>query len=245
MGRPLKIQKYSTGSGDVGTQPGVGVGIDKGFNMWSQLTDPVYPVTMTSSNFAGVVGGSSDISSVAYPVVKCTAYIPGDSQYRNAFIIRQKGAIKYLVAAPTAIQDEDIVAGKTYYINTVGTTNWKALGGPANAAVGDVFTATKSGSGLTTTGVVYLVGTCVLTDDTTPASGYMNISLNTAGDSTQISISKLTNKFALDYDTPPNRYATNFFTDEGTTRKSGTQNINNTATQQNTLNYGQVENFHP
>jgi hypothetical protein len=35
-------------------------------------------------------------------------------------------------------------------------------------------------------------------------------------------VSKLTNKFALDYSTPPVRYLVNFFTDEGTEIKSGT-----------------------
>jgi hypothetical protein len=243
MGRPLKIQKYGTNQG-IG-QYGAGVPVDEGFNMWSQLTNPVYPASMTASNFGGVVGGASDVSQAAYPVVKCTAYIPGDSQYRYAFIIRQKANIKYLVAAPTAIQDEDIVAGQTYYINTPGNTNWKALGGPTNASAGDVFTATKAGTGLGTTGVVYIAGVCTLTNDTTPASGFMAITMNINNDSTEITISKLTNKFALDYSDPPVRYATNFWTDIGTAVKSGTQNIANTATQQNTMGWGQVDNYHP
>jgi hypothetical protein len=243
MGRPLKIQKYGPNQG-IG-QYGAGVPVDEGFNMWSQLTNPVYPVTMTSSNFGGVVGGSSDVSQAAYPVVKCIAYIPGDSQYRNAFIIRQKANIKYLVAAPNAIQDEDIVAGQTYYINDPSNTNWKALGGPVNAQAGDVFTATVDGTGLTTNGVVYIAGVCVLTDDTTPDEGFMAITMNVNADSTEITISKLTNKFALDYSTPPVRYATNFWTDESTTQKSGTQNINNSATQQNFLGWGQVDNYAP
>ena len=243
MGRPLKIQKYGPNQG-IG-QYGAGVPVDEGFNMWSQLTNPVYPVTMTSSNFGGVVGGASDVSQAAYPVVKCIAYIPGDSQYRNAFIIRQKANIKYLVAAPVGINDEDIVAGQTYYINTPGNTNWKALGGPTNASAGDVFTATVDGTGLTTTGVVYIAGVCVLTDDTTPASGFMAITMNVNDDSTEITISKLTNKFALDYSTPPVRYATNFWTDVSTTQKSGTQNIGNQATQQNYMGWGQVDNYAP
>jgi len=220
MGRPLKTKKSTTK--------------DIGFNMWSALTDPVYSSTFNSDQFLGVVGGSSDVSSAAYPVVKCTAYIPGDSQYRSAFIIRQKGNTKYMVAAPTAIQDEDIVAGNTYYINSAGNTNWRALGGPANAQSGDVFTATVSGAGLGTTGVVYLVGICVLVDDATPASGFMSIALE-YGDSTSVTIAKLTNKFALDYS--DNRYAVNFFTDEGSQIKSGTIGV--------TLPLGVVENYTP
>jgi hypothetical protein len=241
MGRPLKIQKYGANQG----AGGAGVPVDEGFNMWSQLTNPVYPVTMTSSNFGGVVGGSSDVSQAAYPVVRCIAFIPGDSQYRYAFIVRQKGSTKYLVASPTAIQDEDIVSGQTYYINTPGNTNWKALGGPTNAQAGDVFTATVDGTGLTTNGVVYLVGTCVLANDVTPAEGFMAITFSYGGDSTQLTISRLTNKFALDYSTPPVRYATNFWTDQGTTQKSGTQNIANTATQQNLVSWAQVDDYRP
>jgi hypothetical protein len=242
MGRPLKIQKYGTNQG-IG-QYGAGVPIDEGFNMWSALTNPVYSATFNRNQFLGVVGGSSDISTNAYPVVKCVAYIPGDSQYRYAFIIRQKANIKYLVAAPVVINDEDIVAGQTYYINTPGNTNWKALGGPTNASAGDVFTATKAGTGLGTTGVVYIAGVCTLVNDSTPDAGFMSISLE-YGDSTEVNISKLTNKFALDYSTPPVRYAVNFFTDEGTQIKSGTKNIANTATQQNIMDLGVVTNYQP
>ena len=245
MGRPLKIQKFGTNQG-AGT-PGAAVPVDEGFNPWSALTSPVIPTGFTPGSpteYGGVVGGSSDISQNAYPVVKCVAFIPGDSTYRNAFIIRQKGTTKYLVAAPTAIQDEDIVAGQAYYINTVGTTNWAALGGPVNASAGDVFTAVVDGTGLTTTGVVYLVGTCVLADDTSPASGFMSISME-FGNSTSITISKLTNKFALDYSDPPVRFAVNFFTDEGTEQKSGTANQANSTGQQNILDLAVVENFQP
>ena len=63
----------------------------------------------------------------------------------------------------------------------------------------------------------------------------MNISLSTGGDSTQILISRLTNKFALDYSTPPVRYSVNFFTDEGSQIKSGTVGV--------TVDLGQVEKF--
>jgi hypothetical protein len=54
----------------------------------------------------------------------------------------------------------------------------------------------------------------------------MNIAMFN-GDSTDILISKLTNKWALDYSTPPVRYVINFFTDEGTEIKSGTNGATN------------------
>lgn len=65
-------------------------------------------------------------------------------------------------------------------------------------------------------------GVCTLADELDGAlsEGNMNITLTT-GDSTAVTIARLTNKFALDYS--DNRYAVNFFTDEGTEIKSGSE----------------------
>jgi len=96
---------------------------------------------------------------------------------------------------------------------------------------------------------------CVLDDDTTPAVGLMAITFTT-GDSTATTISKLTNKFLLDWTggstyaatsvIADKRYATNFFTDEGTVIKSGTTASANTGTvtsgQQNLLDLAIVDN---
>lgn len=233
MGRPLKIKKSTTS--------------DIGFNNVGSLTDPTYPATMTAANFFGVVGGAnaqggSSIATSAYPVVKAIAFVPGDSQYRDAYIITQKGSTKYLVAAINTINDEDIVAGNSYIINTVGTTNWQLFGAPSNATAGDVFTALANGSD-SGTGTVYLVGVCALADDVTPAEGFMSITINVGGDSTEVTISRLTNHYALDYSTPKVRYAVNFFTDEASVIKSGTSGGANTATQQNTLELAQIDQF--
>jgi hypothetical protein len=73
-------------------------------------------------------------------------------------------------------------------------------------------------------------------------AGNMNIAFF-AADSSEVLISKLTNKFALDYSTPPVRYAVNFFTDEGTEIKSGTTGQPNSATQQNIVDLALVENY--
>jgi hypothetical protein len=77
---------------------------------------------------------------------------------------------------------------------------------------------------------------CTLVNDNTPAINEMSIAIATGGDSTEIYLSKLTNKWALDYATPPNRYAVNFFTDEGTEIKSG-------AAQNATAPLAQVEKY--
>ena len=233
MGRPLKIKKSTTS--------------DIGFNNLGSLTDPTYPATMTAANFFGVVGGAnaqggSSIATSAYPVVKAIAFVPGDSTYRNAYIITQKGNSKYLVAAINSIADEDIVAGRSYIINTVGTTNWTLFGASVNAAPGDVFTALGNGTN-SGTGTVFLVGTCALVDDVTPTVGNMSITINIGGDSTEVTISRLTNRYALDYSTPKVRYAVNFFTDEASVIKSGTSGGANTASQQNTLELAQIDQF--
>jgi hypothetical protein len=105
------------------------------------------------------------------------------------------------------------------------------------------------------------VGVCVLSDDLSPTAGLMSISYFSGGaDSTESPLSKLTNKFMLNFaggnpgGTADNgwaqtqvindvRYATNFFTDEGTEVKSGTTGANNVSGQQNLLDMAIIENY--
>ena len=209
MGRPLKISKYSAMSGIFTTGPTAqAVVIDNGYNPFAAPTAMDVPTVVlptpvtTPLPFTGVVGGiNAGQVSANNPVVTCTVNIAlaaGSSAGANAGgIIRQKGARKFLVQDYTAIQDEDILPGNAYKITSLGTTNWQALGAPAGAVAGDIFTATVSGAGLTTTGVVNLVGQCVLYS-TTPTAGNMSITMSIA-DSTPTYISKLTNKFAQDF----------------------------------------------
>jgi hypothetical protein len=227
MGRPLKIKKSTTK--------------DIGFNAVTTLTAPVYPATMQDSQFFGVVGGANaSVATSTYPVVKCRVRITGQAE-ADGYIITQKGSTKYQVASVTAINDEDMVVGTTYRILTLGDTVWSKTGAGLTAAVGDVFTALGAGAG---TGTVQLVGTCVLADelDTFLTAGNMNITM-TADNSSAITISRLTNRFALDYSDPKVRYAVNFFTDGSTVIKSGTSGGANTASQQNQLVLTVVERF--
>ena len=225
MGRPLKIKKTQT--------------VDIGFPVLGQLESPVYPDTLNTTEFIGVVGGAnaiggSSVATSANPVVRVQVYLPTGgpgSAEAAGFIITQKGATKYLVADTTSVADEDLVVGRTYIINSVGTTDWQAcgasprgqIGGVLQYAAGDIFTATAVGSG---SGTAFEVGVCALANEATGAltEGNMNIAIFN-GDSTDILVSKLTNKFALDYSTPPVRYLVNFFTDEGTEIKSGTVGV--------------------
>jgi hypothetical protein len=162
MGRPLKIKKSTTK--------------DIGFNNLGSLTNPVYPATLDSAQYLGVVGGeNTSVATSSYPVVRVQACEIGGSE-EAAIIVRQKGSTTYLVLGQTS--------GNTYQATL------------ANETTGNI------------------------------TAGNMNIAMFN-GDSTDILISKLTNKWALDYSTPPVRYVINFFSDEGTEIKSGTKGETN------------------
>jgi hypothetical protein len=257
MGRPLKIQKTSTGSGNGGAS----VGVDLGFPNFGSLTAPVVNTadTLNTTQYLGVVGGAAptDAPSATNPRIDVTVNIaaPDGSGIGSAtgYIIRQKGSHKYLVGDATGVNDGSFVVGQAYQIVSVGTTDWTAAGAPSNFGVGTVFTARSVGGA--GTGTANSVGVCVLDDDTTPAAGLMAITF-TVTDSTATTVSKLTNKFLLDWTggstyaatsvIADKRYATNFFTDEGTVIKSGTTGAANTGTvtsgQQNLLDLAIVDN---
>jgi hypothetical protein len=272
MGRPLKIQKYSPGSGDT-TRNGVGVTIDAGYPPFNAPTSMDVPTVVgvppTNPPWLGVVGGDYTLSqpSAAYPVIECQVNIalPNGSGagVHNGRIIRQKGARKFLVADGTTVNDEDMVVGATYQILSLGGTNWQQMGAPAGAIAGTMFTCTATVASAST-GTGLLVGQCVLSSNLTPTAGNMNITYTT-GDSTATAISKITNRFLQNFsggETGGNAntgnvwdaskvvnntvYDANFFTDEGTITKSGADVATWAGTQQNsnsTLNLAIVENF--
>lgn len=247
MGRPLKIQKISTGSGNGGAS----VSVDLGFPNFASLTNPVVNSsdTLNSTQFLGVVGGATptDTPSATFPRVDVIVNIANPSGsgigVAQGYVIRQKGSRKYLVGDVTGVNDGSFVVGQAYQVAALGTTNWQSIGAEADLAVGGIFTATGADGG--GNGSAYSVGVCVLDNDTTPAAGLMCITFTEAtGDSTATPISKLTNKFLLDFTggsgftqsevTNDVRYVANFFTDEGTVIKSGTA--------QTTVNLALVDN---
>jgi hypothetical protein len=243
MGRPLKIQKSSTGSGN----GGAAVGVDLGYPNFNSLTNPVFnsPVqTLNGTQYLGVVGGAgpTDAPSATNPRVDVTVNITGSAGVAQGYIIRQKGSHKYLVGDVTSINDEDLVVGLAYMILSVGDTDWVSCGAPTNYGVGTIFTCTNSiGAG---TGTANLVGVCVLQDSATPTAGFMSISY-IDDTSSEVFISKLTNKFLLGWEggsdyaatsvVADTRQVANFFTDEGTVIKSGTA--------QTTINVALVQNI--
>jgi hypothetical protein len=258
MGRPLKIAKNSPMSGifyDPTNQGTVAqsVPVDIAYPPFAAPTSmdtatvvlPQPPTTPLP--FTGVVGGAPVLStpSTSFPVVSCQVNIAlpsGSGQgVATGRIIRQKGAHKFLVSSNTTVQDENILAGASYMIISVGTTDWTLFGAPAGYTTGTIFTATAAGSN-SGNGTCVLVGTCVLTDSNTPTVGNMSIAMAVGGDSTEVYISKLTNRFAQDFNggaTGGNantgdvwnadqvvndiEYAANFFTDASTFAKSGAE----------------------
>jgi predicted RNA binding protein YcfA (HicA-like mRNA interferase family) len=236
MGRPLKIKKVSEASYNSTT--GANPGTDIGFNAFSVLTNPVTPSNVwNGTEYLGVVGGSNTVDTASYPTVKVRVFITGFAE-EDGYIIRQKGSHKYLVGGTTA--RTALVSGSAYRITTVGNTDWNSYGASGNPQVGDIFTATAALAD-TGTGRVNAVGQCVLTSDLSPTAGNMSISYF-SNDSTETAISKLTNKFLQNFaggatggnadtgdvwaatDTVDNVvFAANFFSDEGTTAKSGAE----------------------
>ena len=202
MGRPLKIQKFGTAQGITypsntsANTPAAGVAVDQGYPQFSQLTDPEYYSSLTAANFYGVVGGAKSAAlSATFPIVKVEVNITDSSSGQTpGVILRQKGSHKYLVATTDSIDPENAVVGVALRITAVGDTDWTAMGLNGTAAVGTIFTATAA-AGAGTSGTAQEVGVCVLTSDLTPDAGLMSISFASGGDSTEVAISKLTNKF--------------------------------------------------
>lgn len=231
MGRPLKIQKFGTAQGVTYptstsvNQPAAAVPVDQGYPQFGQLTNPVFYQTLNNNNYYGVVGGTrSAATTTTFPIVKVAVNIAlpnGTGQGQNdGYIIRQKGAHKYLVGSLAAVEDEEMVVGATYRITNLSTTNWQQMGAPAGAVVGTIFTCTavcadpKDGAG-------NLVGQCVLTSDLTPGAGLMSISYAIGGDSTEVAVAKLTNKFLQDWDGFTNAAGTPLTTYSGTGNNVG------------------------
>lgn len=214
MGRPLKIKHTQT--------------IDIGYPNFDSMDSPTQaiPAGMTGTEYLGVVGGGfpSGVATAANPTVECTAFFADSVDEQTAFIITQKGATKYLLAADNTITAGAFTVGQSYIIKAVGNTNWISVGAAVNAAIGDVFTATTAGAG---TGTVSSVEVCSLVNVAAAALttvGQMQITVT--ADGTTFQASRLTNKYVWDYSTPRVKYAANFF--EGaaadvTTAASGAQ----------------------
>jgi hypothetical protein len=93
---------------------------------------------------------------MARPVPNASTYI-GTASYLRGSVVSYSGSYykARIDVEPTIVSVRDVIVGRSYTINTVGTTNWVALGAASNTA-GVTFTATTAGNGVYTVGDVYL-----------------------------------------------------------------------------------------
>ena len=94
MGRPVKIKKSVTK--------------DVGFN------------NPTGGQYYGVVGGEDTLSTYEHPVLKVRVFITGEAE-RDGWIVRQKGASKYLVEDSTGERGVCTLANLADAALTAGT----------------------------------------------------------------------------------------------------------------------------
>jgi len=71
------------------------------------------------------------------------------------------------VSDENTVNDESVTLGNAYRINSVGNTDWVAMGAGPNANTNEVFVAKAAGSG---TGTVQNVGECTLVNLRTPTA---------------------------------------------------------------------------
>lgn len=147
----------------------------------------------------GLTGGLTSLTgNQIQPRVKI-----GSASNSNGSILAAKGSRKFKVVDSATIQDENIVAGNMYMITSVSGTNWVALGGPVNPAVGAVFVAKINGNDPSFTpdnGTVANVGTCTLVDKANGSLGDNEMSITcTLPNSSTFRAKRINNKYVWDF----------------------------------------------
>ena len=214
MGRPLKIKKAAA--------------TDIGFNNPGDDSSPRIP---SGELYYGQVGGDTYRATGDNPVTSCRVKI-GTVAEAEGYIIRQKGATKYLVADATGVTAGSFITGNTYIITALGNTDFTLVGGPSSAAVGTTFVATGAGAG---TGTVDTIGTCVLADlaDAALTADTMTVTYGDEG-SSLVRIKRMTNKYAINFSN--DRVLVNYFNVvDASIEKSGAEGTH-------TIDLVQIEN---
>jgi hypothetical protein len=148
-------------------------------------------------NYNSPIGGTG--GSVSFNGNQLQPWANIDGQEGWASILAQRGRSKFLVVLSATIGDESILEGSSYQIASLGTTDWKALG-CQDPYVGKVFTAQKSGSGLTTNGTARRVGICELADGGEGAYvGKMHLGVHNYATNTDFKASRITNNKVYDF----------------------------------------------
>ena len=226
MGRPLKIKISDTQ--------------DAGFN---NPGDDVANRTPAGELFYGVVGGNTSTSDYTFPVTTTRIFPAGGSisTEGDGFIVRQKGASKYLVSRldASAIDPANAVVGSIVRIVSVGDTDWNAMGMPGDGYVsaGAIFTV-EAASAAGSSGTVAECGTCTLADvnDASLSAGDMTVSYTDVG-SSAVRLKRFSNKHGIPFSGSP--VLLNFFNILDDTVKIGGAG---TATNPNTRDLVQIEN---
>jgi hypothetical protein len=132
------------------------------------------PTQIPAGTYVGGTGGfTAQTGRQIQPKVKV-----GSATASVGSIIKQKGSHKFQVSDENTVADESVVVGQQYRINSVGSTDWTAMGAGPNANTNEVFVATAVGSG---SGTVQNVGECILVNLNTPtADNTMSITCTAA-----------------------------------------------------------------
>ena len=197
MGRPLKIKISDTQ--------------DAGFNNPGDDSKPRVP---SGELFYGVVGGNISTSDYTFPVTTTRVRPAGGSitAEGDGFIVRQKGASKFLVSRldASAIDPANAVVGSTVRVVAVGDTDWESMGaGKGTIAVGHILTV-EAASAAGSSGTVAECGICTLADvnDASLAAGDMTVSYTDVG-SSAVRLKRFSNKHGISF--AGNAVLLNFF----------------------------------
>ncbi len=191
MGRPLKIAKSLTK--DIAyNNPG----------------DDVANRTPSGELYYGVVGGNVGLSSIQNPITSTRVRPTGGSitAEGEGFIIKQKGASKFLVSRldASAIDPANAVVGSTVRVVAVGDTDWASMGaGKGTIAVGMIFTV-EAASAAGSSGTVAECGICTLANeaDSALSTGSMTVSYTDVG-SSLVRLKRFSNKHGISFADAP------------------------------------------
>ena len=191
MGRPLKIAKSLTK--DIAyNNPG----------------DDVANRTPSGELYYGVVGGNVSLSSIQNPITSTRVRPTGGSisAEGEGFIIKQKGASKFLVSRldASAIDPANAVVGSTVRVVAVGDTDWASMGaGKGTIAVGMIFTV-EAASAAGSSGTVAECGICTLANenDAGLSAGNMTVTYTDVG-SSAVRLKRFSNKHGISFADAP------------------------------------------
>ncbi len=191
MGRPLKIAKSLTK--DIAyNNPG----------------DDVANRTPSGELYYGVVGGNVSLSSITNPITSTRVRPTGGSitAEGEGFILRQKGASKFLVSRldASAIDPANAVVGGTVRVVAVGDTDWASMGaGKGTIAVGHIFTV-EAASAAGSSGTVAECGICTLANEADAAlsTGSMTVTYGDVG-SSLVRLKRFSNKHGISFADAP------------------------------------------